>query len=88
MSFDRCKVVKRFSRAARTRCLTQRLRSRQGSVSRSASCEKKLIAEGKRAGDKRKSFIYVNNRLEGNALETISAMIEAVGAGKVPAATS
>jgi hypothetical protein len=30
----------------------------------------------------------VNNRLEGNALETISAMIEAVGAGKVPAATS
>lgn len=36
---------------------------------------RKLIAEGKQAGDRRKTFIYVNNRLEGNALETISAMI-------------
>lgn len=39
---------------------------------------KRLIVEGKQAGDKRKTFIYVNNRLEGNALETISAMLEAV----------
>jgi hypothetical protein len=39
---------------------------------------KKLIAEGKKAGGKRKTFIYVNNRLEGNALETISALLEAV----------
>jgi hypothetical protein len=34
-----------------------------------------LIAEGKAAGQKRKTFIYVNNRLEGNALETIDAMV-------------
>jgi uncharacterized protein YecE (DUF72 family) len=37
---------------------------------------KTLIAEGKAAGPERKTFIYVNNRLEGNALETISAMLE------------
>jgi uncharacterized protein YecE (DUF72 family) len=36
-----------------------------------------LIAEGKKAGAGRETFIYVNNRLEGNALETIDAMIEA-----------
>src|ERR1017187_272544 len=35
-----------------------------------------LIAEAKAAGPDRKTFIYVNNRLEGNALETISAMLE------------
>ena len=35
----------------------------------------KLIAEGKAAAEKKKTFIYVNNRLEGNALETIDAMI-------------
>jgi hypothetical protein len=35
-----------------------------------------LIAEGKAAGLNRKTFIYVNNRLEGNALETIGAMVE------------
>jgi uncharacterized protein YecE (DUF72 family) len=35
-----------------------------------------LILEGKQAGPDRKTFIYVNNRLEGNALETIAAMIE------------
>ncbi len=36
-----------------------------------------LIKEGKAAGIKKKTLIFVNNRLEGNALETISAMIEA-----------
>ena len=36
-----------------------------------------LIAQGKAAGEKRKTFIYVNNRLEGNALETIGAMLSA-----------
>lgn len=36
---------------------------------------KALIAEGKEAAQKRKTFIYVNNRLEGNALETIAAMV-------------
>lgn len=33
-----------------------------------------LIAEGKTAGTDRKTFIFVNNRMEGNALETIAAM--------------
>jgi len=37
---------------------------------------KALIAEGWAARPQRKTFIYVNNRLEGNALETISAMLE------------
>jgi uncharacterized protein YecE (DUF72 family) len=36
-----------------------------------------LIAEGTTAGMRRKTFIYVNNRMEGNALETIEAMISA-----------
>ncbi|HEU6448930.1 MAG TPA: DUF72 domain-containing protein [Verrucomicrobiae bacterium] len=36
---------------------------------------KALIAEGKSAGRGRETFIYVNNRLEGNALETIDAML-------------
>jgi hypothetical protein len=35
-----------------------------------------LIAEGQAAGPKRKTFIYVNNRLEGNAISTIAAMLE------------
>ncbi len=35
---------------------------------------KALIAEGQAAGPKRKTFIFVNNRLEGNALGTIAAM--------------
>ena len=34
-----------------------------------------LIAEGKAAGPKRKTFVFVNNRLEGNAISTIAAMI-------------
>ena len=37
---------------------------------------KALISEGKESSQKKKTFIYVNNRLEGNALETISAMLE------------
>jgi uncharacterized protein YecE (DUF72 family) len=37
----------------------------------------KLIAERRASAGKKKTFIYVNNRLEGNALETISAMLEA-----------
>jgi uncharacterized protein YecE (DUF72 family) len=37
-----------------------------------------LIKEGRSAGPQRKTFIYVNNRLEGNALETINAMVEGV----------
>ena len=36
----------------------------------------KLIAEGNASAGKKKTFIYVNNRLEGNALETIAAMLE------------
>jgi uncharacterized protein YecE (DUF72 family) len=37
---------------------------------------KKLIQEGAAAGPERKTFIYVNNRLEGHALGTIEAMID------------
>jgi uncharacterized protein YecE (DUF72 family) len=40
---------------------------------------KALIAEGTAAGPKRRTFIYVNNRLEGNALETIAAITEQPG---------
>jgi len=36
---------------------------------------KALVAEGEAAGPERKTFIYVNNRLEGNAPETINAMV-------------
>lgn len=35
-----------------------------------------LIAEGTAAGPKRQTFIYINNRVEGSALETIAAMLE------------
>jgi len=34
-----------------------------------------LILEGERYEPRRKTFIYVNNRLEGNALSTIQAML-------------
>jgi hypothetical protein len=34
-----------------------------------------LIAEGLKATD-RQTFVYINNRLEGNALSTIEAMVE------------
>ncbi len=37
---------------------------------------KTLIAEGKAAGPQRKTFIYVNNRLEGHALSTIAAIVD------------
>jgi uncharacterized protein YecE (DUF72 family) len=40
---------------------------------------KKLVVEGIAAGPETKTFIYVNNRLEGNALETISAMLAGTG---------
>jgi len=39
-----------------------------------------LIVEGKKTA-KRKTFIFVNNRLEGNALQTIHAMLDATAAG-------
>lgn len=42
------------------------------------SAGRALIAEGKAAGPHRKTFIFVNNRLEGNALATIERMLEAV----------
>jgi uncharacterized protein YecE (DUF72 family) len=37
----------------------------------------RLIAEGQAAGPQRRTFMFVNNRLEGNALGTIAAMTEA-----------
>ena len=36
-----------------------------------------LVAEGTAAGPNRRTFIFVNNQLEGNALETIAAMVAA-----------
>jgi len=38
-----------------------------------------LMKEGVEAGGRRKTFVYVNNRLEGNALETIAAMLDILG---------
>ena len=38
-----------------------------------------LLREGTQAGPGRKTFVFVNNRLEGNALQTIGAMIEQAG---------
>ncbi len=35
-----------------------------------------LVAEGQASGSRRQTFIFVNNRLEGNALGTIAAMVE------------
>ena len=35
-----------------------------------------LIAEGMAAGPGRRTFVFVNNRLEGNAISTIAAMLE------------
>jgi hypothetical protein len=35
-----------------------------------------LIEEGKAAGPKRRTFVFVNNRLEGNAITTIEAMLD------------
>jgi hypothetical protein len=35
-----------------------------------------LVAEGKAAGPQRRTFVFVNNRLEGNAIGTIAAMLE------------
>ncbi len=40
---------------------------------------RELIAEGKATGPKRKTFVFVNNRLEGNAISTITAILEPVG---------
>jgi hypothetical protein len=34
-----------------------------------------LIAGGERYEPRRKTFVYINNCLEGNALETIAAMV-------------
>jgi len=40
----------------------------------------RLIQQGASPNQERKTFIYVNNRLEGNALATIVAMLEQAGA--------
>ena len=36
----------------------------------------RLIQQARSRGDSTKGFIYVNNRLEGNALQTIAGMLE------------
>jgi uncharacterized protein YecE (DUF72 family) len=38
-----------------------------------------LLREGAQAGPQRKTFVFVNNRLEGNAPQTIAAMLEKAG---------
>jgi len=43
-----------------------------------------MIVEGERYEPRRKTYIYVNNRLEGNALETIRAMVELALPGSSP----
>ena len=45
---------------------------------RAREAAKSLIAEALAAKRKAMTLIYVNNRLEGNALETIAAMLERV----------
>jgi hypothetical protein len=42
---------------------------------------KQLIAEGRAAAAERRTFLFVNNRLEGHALTTIAAMIEEPAGG-------
>jgi len=44
---------------------------------RAQAAGRALIVEGQAAGPKRRTFIYVNNRLEGHAISTIAAMLEA-----------
>jgi hypothetical protein len=44
--------------------------------SEARSTGKALIAEGKAAGLTRRTFLFVNNRLEGNAISTIAAMFQ------------
>jgi uncharacterized protein YecE (DUF72 family) len=44
--------------------------------SEARSAGREIISEGKAAGPKRRTYIYVNNRLEGHALETIAAILE------------
>jgi len=41
----------------------------------------RLIRDARRHGGATRGFIFVNNRLEGNALATIAAMLELAGAG-------
>jgi hypothetical protein len=41
----------------------------------------KLIKEGGRRGGATQAFIYVNNRFEGNALQTNAAMVDTAGQG-------
>jgi uncharacterized protein YecE (DUF72 family) len=45
------------------------------------SAARALVAEGKAAAPKRRTFVYINNRLEGNALGTIGAIMEPPAAG-------
>jgi hypothetical protein len=37
---------------------------------------RRLIEEGKAGGPNRRTFVFVNNRMEGNAISTIAAMTE------------
>lgn len=47
----------------------------------------KLIQQIRKAKTRTKAFIYVNNRFEGNALQTITAVLDEAGIGGVPVKT-
>ena len=48
----------------------------KGETPEAQAAGRALIAERKDAGPKRRTFVFVNNRLEGNAIFTIAAMLE------------
>jgi hypothetical protein len=49
---------------------------------------KALVDEGRKAGPKRKTFIFVNNRLEGNARATIAGVMEVTSSLRKPSLLS
>ena len=67
-------LTRHFTTSSSEKCLVLCLGLGRKAKARAAGA--KLIADGTTTGEARKTLIYVNNRLEGNALETISAMVE------------
>jgi len=49
-----------------------------GGYPEARAARRQLIAEGKGAGLLRRTFIFVNNWLDGNAISTIAAILELV----------
>jgi uncharacterized protein YecE (DUF72 family) len=71
------KPGRKYEEAVKTFAPYDRLKEE---VPEARAAGKALIAEGKEAGPARKTFVFVNNRLEGNALATILAMQESASA--------